>query len=162
MENIGRFEIVKIGEVTFDPVTQELQYENGLDTPTEIADWIEAEVNISSTQILANSVNEILPAPSSGSYYIVDEIIVKNNYNTKDYSYTSARIYGSSIAAVDLGSEIFAFGEDTVMWFRNMQTKSPIVFPTDAIQLEILDGKALPSRGNGSVTVKIKYKVQTM
>lgn len=135
-----------------------------------------SEVAISSAEILDLFANPkvLLPPPSVGKYYIIDLVIIEFTFGTVDYDITDVDfVYLDEIRAF-INRNILDRGENTVTIIKNdsiTRDETPISFQNIVLNerrfflnsggLNLTCGNGSPIDGDGTLLVKIWYKIET-
>lgn len=150
--------IVEVGEDTAVIATVDTGY-----TYTEVA--------VSSAEILTLGTvgKELLPAAGPNNYYDIAEMVLEYTHVTTGYTIGSQlAVYGTSQTYAVLEETLITTGADLVTYFRGAQptsvaTTTPFLYneePNANVTLFTVSG-ANPTLGDGTLLVKIWYKVRT-
>lgn len=163
---LGIDEIANDIETVFTAVS-ELQ-----DNPTPASDYTETIVNISSAQILAmgSTPIELLPAPSVGTYYDIEKILIEYIYNSIVYTFSAgnncALVFGDVYRQIVLGksnvNEVIRISD--MQLYQQLSGTDIIHYNnysgTDGLYLSTFLG-GNPTNGNGTMKAKIYHKTIT-
>lgn len=115
-------------------------------------------VNISSTQLLNmyTSPIELIPAPGSGKYIVVDKIVMKYTYGSVAYTQPG------NTNAIEAGNNIVQFGNvlsGGSSFVRQASPTSVVLAENTALQLVNTTGNL--TNGDGTVQLYVYYSIQT-
>jgi hypothetical protein len=151
--NEGREKI----NANFQEISSNLQIISGA---TSGDGYTYAEVEVSSAELLSLggfSPITIISAPGAGSYYEVKELIIESNFVTTPYTFSdtlNVRINGDGNA---LDDSVITFDEDYVTFVQTTNTR--VGRTNSPIQLTVA-GLGSPTLGDGTLLIKIRYKVR--
>jgi hypothetical protein len=141
-------------------------------TSTPTPEWTESEITLLDTDILnlGNSPIELLAAPGIGTYYVFESIIFEFTYGTSAYTLNEPLYIYNGGAQFQLADSIITLQVDNVIVVESfvsdtfVDTDTYIYYLPKTLNEPLTIGTwngTNPTGGDGTLKVKMKYKIKT-